>query len=54
VTAIGEKASRIEVARGEARIGQEGRQQVRLAAGDRRDGFLEAELEFCWSAWEVK
>lgn len=54
VTALGEKASRMEIGRGEARIGQEGRQQVRLATRGGEGGWLEAELEFCCSAWEVK
>lgn len=51
---IGEKASRNEIARGEARIGQEGRQRVRLGLVGVVGESLEVEVEFCLSAWEAK
>jgi hypothetical protein len=52
--AIGEKASRLEIAKGEARIGQEGRQRLRLDVMGGVGQGLEVEVEFCTSAWEVK
>lgn len=54
VIGIGEKASRKEVARGEANTTQDGVQHVRLGVLDRPEAFLEATLEFCASAWEPK
>lgn len=54
VIGIGEKASRKEVARGEAKTTQDGVQHVRLGVLDRPEAFLEATLEFCASAWEPK
>jgi hypothetical protein len=44
----------MEIALGEARIAQEGRQHLRLGVLGGDGESLEVEVEFCTSAWEVK